>query len=95
MIKLQKHAPNGNVKTLVNVDNNEISAMDSKGTVYFTDDFNDAKEITQQTLDAFDKLCASVSVEQRQSLLDANRPKMAQLKEEFKNLEEELIHDDH
>lgn len=80
---------------MVNVDNIKISAMDSKGTVYFADDFNDAKEITQQTLDAFDKLCASVSAEQRQSLLDANRPKMAQLKEEFNNLEEELIHDDH
>lgn len=69
------------------------SAVESKGTVYFEDDFKDAKQITEETLQAFDSLCASVSSEKRQSLLEANRPKMAQLHEEFKNLEHELIHD--
>lgn len=70
------------------------SAVESKGTVYFEDDFEDAKKVTKETLQAFDTLCASVSAVERQSLMEMNRPKMAQLKEEFKNLEDELIHDE-
>lgn len=72
----------------------QLSALESKGTVYFEDDFVDAKLATEETLKAFDQLCASVTPEQRTSLLEANRPKMAQLKQEFKMLEDELIHDD-
>lgn len=70
------------------------SATESKGTVYFEDDFNDAKQATLDTIRAFDDLCASVSSQKRQSLLEANAPKMAQLKQEFKMLEDELIHDE-
>ena len=62
--------------------------------MYFVDDFADAKEATQATLSAFDALLEESSAEQRQSLLEANRPKMAQLAEEFRQLEHELIHDD-
>lgn len=70
------------------------SALESKGTVYFADDFADAKEATEATLGAFEKLLDSSNPQQRQSLLEANRPKMAQLAEEFRQLEHELIHDD-
>jgi len=62
--------------------------------VYFEDDFTDAKEATDLTLKAFDELCANASPQERAALLAANRPKMAQLKEEFRMLEDELIHDD-
>lgn len=50
--------------------------------------------MTQETLQAFESLCASASEQERQSILEANRPKMAQLEQEFKSLEEELVHDE-
>lgn len=71
-----------------------ISALESKGTVYFADDFEDAKRMTEETLRAFDTLCEASDEKHRQSLLDANRPKMKQLEQQFKNLQDELIHDD-
>lgn len=69
------------------------SAVESKGTVYFEDDFMDAKQATASTLQAFEDLCAAASPQERASLIAANRPKMAQLKEEFRMLEDQLIHD--
>ncbi|PXF41229.1 hypothetical protein BWQ96_09043 [Gracilariopsis chorda] len=69
-------------------------AQQSLGTVYFEDDFNDAKRATQHTLSAFDALIERSTPEQRQSLLAANRPKMAQLQQQFHTLEQTLIHDD-
>ena len=71
-----------------------LSALESKGTVYFEDDFEDAKNVTQETLQAFKQLCTSVDGKERQSLLEANSPKIAQLEQEFKNVEHELIHND-
>lgn len=62
--------------------------------MYFADDFADAKEATQATLGAFEALLEASTPAQRQSILEANRPKMAQLAEEFRQLEHELIHDD-
>lgn len=72
----------------------QLSALESKGTVYFEDDFEDAKRVTEETLRAFELLCSSSDDDSRQSLLDANRPKMKQLEQEFKNLQNELIHDE-
>lgn len=62
--------------------------------MYFEDDFQDAKTATKETLAAFEALLDSSSADERQSLIEANRPKMAQLAEEFRQLEQELIHDD-
>lgn len=50
--------------------------------------------MTNETLDAFDALCQKATPDEKQSLLEANRPKMAQLREEFNMLQDELIHDD-
>lgn len=72
----------------------EFSALESKGTVYFEDDFEDAKRVTEETLDAFERLCSASDEGTKQSLLEANRPKMKQLEQEFKNLQDELIHDE-
>lgn len=69
-------------------------ALESKGTVYFADDFADAKEATKATLVAYNTLLESSTPDVRTSLVEANRPKMAQLEEEFKQLEHELIHDE-
>lgn len=62
--------------------------------MYFEEDFRDAKTATEETLQAFEALCSVASEKERQSLIEANQPKMAQLREEFKMLENELIHDD-
>lgn len=69
-------------------------AADSKGTVYFADDFADAKQATQDTLSAFESLLESSTPKDRVALIEANRPKMAQLEQEFRQLEDELIHDE-
>lgn len=71
-----------------------FSALESKGTVYFEDDFKDAKRVTEETLQAFERLCSASDENVRRSLLEANQPKMKQLEQEFKNLQDELIHDD-
>lgn len=70
------------------------SANEAKDTVYFEDDFTEAKRVTMATLDAFDDLCRAASSTERTALIEQNRPKMAQLQEEFRMLEQALIHDD-
>lgn len=64
------------------------------GTVYFEDEFVEARQATNNTLTAFDELCESVSSKERSSLIAANRPKMSQLAEELRVLTDMLIHDD-
>ncbi len=71
------------------------SANDAMGTVYFEDEYNDAKSMTNETLAAFNALVVSLPPPERSRLLAANKPKMAQLEEELRVLTDMLIHDDH
>lgn len=71
------------------------SATDALGTVYFEDDFNDARDATKDTLAKFATLVESLSATERARVLAANRPKMAQLEEELRVLTDTLIYDDH
>ena len=64
------------------------------GTIYFEDEFVEARQAANNTLNAFDKLCESVNAKERSSLIAANRPKMSQLAEELRVLNDMLIHDD-
>jgi hypothetical protein len=70
-------------------------ANESKGSVYFSEDFEDAKIAVQDTLDAYKAIVeASPTPEARESIRNANDPKFRQLAEEFSSLEDDLIHDE-
>jgi hypothetical protein len=70
-------------------------AEDSKGTVYFSEDFEDARAGVDEALQAYRHLLDSTSCQRdRDSIRNANDPKMRQLREEFVNLEEQLINDE-
>lgn len=71
------------------------SANDALGTVYFEDEYNDAKSMTNDTLAAFNSLVDSLPPTERARILAANKPKMEQLSEELRLLTDMLIHDDH
>jgi hypothetical protein len=70
-------------------------ALDSKGTVYFSEDFADARAGVDETLSAYENLlkCAT-SEQEREAIKNANDPKMRQLREEFVTIEEDLINDE-
>lgn len=70
-------------------------AEDSKGTVYFSDDFEDAKKGVSDTLDAYHRLLEHTELpDARDAIKSANDPKFRQLAEEFAVLEEQLINDE-
>jgi hypothetical protein len=70
-------------------------AYESKDTVYFSEDFEDAKVGVQETLDAYKAVVASAPTpEARDSIRNANDPKFRQLTEEFSTLEDELINEE-
>lgn len=65
-------------------------ALESKGTTYFEDEFQDAKPDVDDTLKAFDTILDSASAGKKTFLVAVNRPKMAQLKQGFENLHHKL-----
>lgn len=69
-------------------------AEDSKGTVYFSEDFEDAKKGVFDTLKAYDALLERSTGNEKESIKNANDPKMRQLEEEYRTLEDQLIHDE-
>lgn len=68
------------------------SANDAMGTVYFEEEYNDAKSLTNETLAAYRRL---VSQDAGGKIAAANEPKMKQLEEELRILTDTLINDDH
>lgn len=71
------------------------SANDSMGTVYFEEEYNDAKSLTNDTLAAYRRLVARSEADESRRIVAANEPKMKQLEEELRVLTDSLIHDDH
>lgn len=71
------------------------SATDAMGTVYFEDDYTDARDATRDTLAHFEDLLNSLSPDDRSRMLAAHKPRMAQLEQELRTLTDMLIHDDH
>lgn len=70
-------------------------ADDSKGTIYFSEDFQDAKIGVKDTLNAYKQLLDQTKPSsERDAIRSANDPKFRQLAEEFAVLEEQLINDE-
>ena len=65
------------------------------GTVYFEEEYNDAKEMTNNTLAAYRRVVETSDSNTSDKIRAMNEPKMKQLEEELGILTDTLIHDDH
>lgn len=69
-------------------------ARESLGTVYFEEDFEDAKQAVATCLDAFHGLLEQVDAEKRQSIEESTGMRMRQLREEYDVFREQVAADE-
>ena len=70
-------------------------ARDSMETVYFNEEFKDAKALVHEALGAWEALLQGLPSDRKDSLVRSNGLKMEQLRAELTDLEEALLEDDH
>ncbi|XRB05492.1 hypothetical protein NFJ02_24g54430 [Pycnococcus provasolii] len=71
-------------------------ARDSMETVYFNEEFHDAKQAVQETLQAWEEHLSSIQdQDKKDALMRSNGMKMEQLRAELATLEDMLLEDDH